>query len=327
MVSSILAPKRRVFVARRIPELGMAKLQSGCEVDLWTGDLPPSRQELLQRIRGVDGVLSLLTDRIDAEAMDAAGRLKVISNFAVGVNNIDLAAAAERGIKVGNTPGVLTEATADIAFALLMAAARKVVQSDAYARSGKWKTWEPLGHIGLDLIGKTVGIVGMGRIGTAFARRCRFGWNMRVLYCSRTTKAHAEKDLVARKVDFDALLAESDIVSVHTDLNDETRRLFNAAAFAKMKPTAIFINTARGAIHDQPALVAALKANAIFAAGLDVTDPEPPDPADELLRLENLVVLPHIASATVSTRNAMADIAADNLLLGLQGLPLRHAVA
>jgi glyoxylate reductase len=313
----------RVFVSRRIPEAGLQKLAGKCAIEVWPEQLPPAYDVMLQKTQSADGILSLLTDKMDAQLMDQCPRLKVISNFAVGFNNIDVPAATARGICVGNTPGVLTDATADMAFCLLIAAARRVVEGHAYSLSGAWKTWEPLGHIGLDLAGKTLGIVGLGRIGYAMAQRCRGGWNMNILYQDQKPHAEAEKTLAARFVDLDTLLAESDFVSVHADLNANTKGLFNAERFSKMKKSAVFINTARGPIHDQTDLYHALKNGTIFAAGLDVTDPEPPDAADPLLRLPNVVVAPHIASATVQTRNAMAEIAADNLLAGVSGQPLR----
>lgn len=320
--------KPLVLVTRRIPAAGLDRVIAECDADVWEGDLPAPRATLLQRARGCEGVLSLLTERIDAEFMDACGpQLKVISNFAVGYNNIDIAEAQRRGIRVGNTPGVLTDATADCAFALLIAAARRLGEYPDYIRSGSWKTWEPLGHIGVDLIGKTIGIVGMGRIGYAMAKRCHGGWGMRVLYHGRARNEAADRDFGAQFVDFDTLLAESDFVSVHTSLNESSKGLFNAATFAKMKRTAIFINTARGPIHVEPDLVQALTSGQIFAAGLDVTDPEPPLLENPLLRLPNCVIAPHIGSATISSRDGMANIAADNLLNGLKGLPLRHQVS
>jgi glyoxylate reductase len=316
-------PRPRVFVTRVIPKAGLDLVQAACDVDLWTDQMPPSPDVLRERLARCEGVLSLLTDRFDAALMDALPRLRVISNYAVGFNNIDVPAATERGICIGNTPGVLTAATADMAFCLLIAAARRVVEGHNYVLAGRWKTWEPLGHIGQDLTGKTIGIVGMGRIGYGLAQRCRGGWGMQVLYHDMHRNEAAEKDLGARQVDFDRLLAESDFISVHTDLNDTTRGMFNLAAFRKMKPTAVFVNTARGPIVDEADLYTALRDNVIFAAGLDVTDPEPPSPADALLHLPNLVVAPHIASATVASRDAMAEIAAENLTLGLAGKPLR----
>jgi len=313
-----------VFVTREIPAAGLNKVRESCNAEIWDEQLPPARDVLLEKIAGCDGLLTLLTEKVDAEFMDAAGpQLKVISNFAVGFNNIDVDEATRRGIRVGNTPGVLTDATADMAFSLLISAARRIVEAQDYVRAGSWKTWEPLGHIGADLCERTIGIVGMGRIGYAMAKRCHGGWGMKVLYADKFANEAAEKDLAANRVDFDTLLAESDFVSVHTDLNDSTKGMFNADAFSKMKDTAIFINSARGPIHNQADLYEALKSGQIFAAGLDVTDPEPIAMDDPLLTLSNCVIAPHIASATVSSRNGMAEIAADNLLAGLRGEPLR----
>jgi len=311
--------KPKVFITRALPEAGLQRIREVCDVEIWVDPLPPPAAVLRQRIASCEGLVSLLTDRIDADLLDAAPRLKVISNFAVGFNNIDVPAATARGIAVGNTPGVLTDATADMAFCLLIAAARLVVRGHLDTLAGTWTTWEPLGHLGQDLVGRTVGIVGMGRIGHAMARRCQRGWDMRVLYCDLHASEQAEKDLSARKVDLDTLLRESDFISLHTDLNDKTRRMIGAAQFKLMKRSAVLINTARGPLVDQAALCEAVASGTIFAAGLDVTDPEPPLADDPLLRLPNVVIAPHIASATVGTRNAMADICASNLLAGLRG--------
>jgi len=315
--------KPRVFVTRIIPEVGLAKIRTYCDAEIWPDPLPPPYETLKRKAADCEGLLTMLTDRIDAELMDAAPRLKVVSNYAVGFNNIDVKAATQRGIAIGNTPGVLTDATADMAFCLLIAAARRLVEGHLYTLAGRWKTWEPLGHLGQDLVGKTLGIVGMGRIGFALAKRCRGGWDMRILYHDIVRNEKAEKELGATWTDLDSLLRESDYVSLHTDLNESTYRMFGAEQFRKMKRTAVFINTARGPLVDQKALYEALRDGIIFAAGLDVTDPEPPVPDDPLLKLPNVIVAPHIASATVSTRNAMAEIAADNLLAGLKGEPLR----
>ena len=317
----------RVFVTREIPAAGLDLIRQQCDAEIWPEPLPPSREVLLQKIQGCAGVLTLLTEKVDAEFMDAAGpQLKVISNYAVGYNNISVDEATSRGIAVGNTPGVLTEATADMAFALLISAARRIVESERYVQQGKWKTWEPLGHIGCDLEGRTIGIVGMGRIGSSMARKCHGGWNMKVLYHDNYRNEAAEQEFGAKQVDLDTLLAESDFVSVHTDLNPTTEGMFNADAFRKMKPTAVFVNTARGPLHVQADLAAALASGEIFAAGLDVTNPEPIEMDDPLLQLPNCIVAPHIASGTVSSRNGMAEIAAANLLNGLKGEPLRCPV-
>jgi glyoxylate reductase len=315
--------KPRVFVTRIIPEVALKRIKDHCAAEVWSEPLPPPPAILRQKVADCDGLVSLLTDRIDWPLLDLAPRLKVVSNYAVGFNNVDVKAATERGVCVGNTPGVLTDATADMAFCLLIAAARRVVEGHAYSLSGRWKTWEPLGHLGQDLVGRTLGVIGMGRIGYALAKRCRGGWDMNVLYHDVYRNEAAEKTLGARQVDLDKLLRESDFVSIHTDLNESTRGLFNARTFAKMKPTAVLVNTARGPIVDQKALYEALKAGMIFAAGLDVTDPEPPELNDALLKSPNVVIAPHIASATVGTRNAMAEICANNLIAGLTGQPLQ----
>ena len=315
--------KPKVFVTRVIPAAGLDRVREFCDAVVWTEPLPPPPEVLRDKVSDCEGLLSLLTERIDGALMDAAPRLRVISNYAVGFNNVDVPAATARGIAVGNTPGVLTDATADMAFALLIAASRRIVEAEKYAGAGHWKTWEPLGHIGQDLIGRTLGIVGMGRIGHAMASRCRGGWGMRVLYHDQRASEQAERELGAERVSFDRLLSESDFISVHADLNESTRGMFNAAAFAKMKPTAVFVNTARGPLVVEADLAAALTNGAIFAAGLDVTDPEPPRAGNPLVGLRNCIVAPHIASATVSSRNGMAEIAADNLIAGLKGEPLR----
>ncbi len=317
-----MASQPKVFVTRQIPAAGLDRIRQECDAEVWPEPLAPPYELIKQKAAQCDGLVALLTDRIDPGLLDAAPRLKVVSNYAVGFNNIDVAAATARGIAIGNTPGVLTDATADMAFCLLIAAARRLVDGHLYGQAGHWKTWEPLGHLGQDLVGKTLGIIGMGRIGFALARRCRFGWDMQVLYHDVRTSEPAEKELGAQLVDLDTLLRQADFVSVHTDLNPSTRGLFNRTTFRKMKPTAVFINTARGPIVVEADLIEALKSGVIFAAGLDVTDPEPPAAESPLLRTPNLIVAPHIASATVGTRNAMARICADNLLAGVKGQPL-----
>jgi glyoxylate reductase len=311
--------KPKVFVTRRLPAAGLDVITSQCDAEVWPGDLPPPYETIRAKIADCDGLVSLLTDRVDAALLDAAPRLKVVSNYAVGFNNIDVPAATARGVAVGNTPGVLTDATADMAFCLLIAGARRLVDGHDYGRSGKWKTWEPLGHIGQDLAGRTLGVVGMGRIGYALAKRCRLGWDMHVVYHDVNRSLPAEHDLQAKRVALDDLLAGADFVSVHTDLNDQTRGLFNRDTFRKMKRTAVFINTARGPVVVEADLVEALNSGTIFAAGLDVTDPEPPAANSPLYGVPNLIVAPHIASATTGTRNAMADICARNLIAGARG--------
>ena len=317
----------RVFVARVIPDEGLAPVRAACEVDLWTDQLPPPRDELLRRVAGKDGLLTLLTDRVDAELLDAAGpQLKVVSNYAVGFDNFDIPELTRRRIPAGNTPGVLTETTADLAFALMMAAARRVDEGSRYVRQGRWNTWGPMLLMGVDLHGATLGIVGFGRIGREMAKRAS-GFGMQVVYHDvHPATPDEERALNARRVEMDELLASSDMVSLHTNLTDETRHLIDAKALARMKPTAILVNTSRGPVVDQAALFEALRDGQIFAAALDVTDPEPMAPDDPLLTLENCLVVPHIASATGVTRGKMAAIAAANLLAGLRGDPLPSCI-
>ena len=316
----------KVFVAREIPDAGLNLIRAACEVEVWPERLPPSPEVLRERVRDCDGLVSLLTDKIDAALLAGGPKLKVISNFAVGVNNIDLAAATERKIPVGNTPGVLTEATADIAVTLLLAAARRLGESATDAKEGRWLTWEPKGWLGADLVGRTLGIVGMGRIGHAVAKRLHFGWGMKVLYTARSPKPEIDAELGATDVSLETLLAESDFVSVHADLNPTTKGMFGARQFAAMKRSAVFVNTARGPHVDQVALADALRSGTIFAAGIDVTDPEPLPSDHELYRLPNCVIAPHIASATHDTRNAMATLCAANLLAGVHGRRLPNCV-
>lgn len=319
--------KPRVFISRKIPPNGITTASQRCDVEVWPGDGPPSRSQLLQKIAGCDGVLSLLSDRMDAEAMDAAGpNLKVISNFAVGFNNVDVDEANRRGIHVGNTPDVLTDATADVAVALLLAATRRLKEGIDQVRTGQWQTWDPNGFLGGDLKGKTLGIVGMGRIGMETARRLSAGWKMDVIYTSRTDKPEADQQLGAHRVTMDELLAQSDFVSIHTDLNPTTENLFASSAFAKMKSSAVLVNTSRGGLVDQDALVDALRDGQIQAAGLDVTTPEPLSMDHPLVELPNCTIVPHIGSATQQARHDMAEIAAANVVAGAHGEPLRCEV-
>ncbi|MGC9468841.1 MAG: 2-hydroxyacid dehydrogenase [Anaerolineae bacterium] len=315
--------KPKVYVTRKVPDAGLAMVQKQCEARVWEDELPVPREVLLEEVRDVEGLYCLLTDRVDEALLDAAPNLRVVSNYAVGYNNIDVEACTARGIPVGNTPGVLTDTTADFAFALLMAAARRIPEGVQYVLDGKWKTWGPKLLLGVDVYGSTLGIIGFGRIGQAMARRAR-GFDMRVLYYDRYA-GEVDPDL-AECVDLDTLLAESDFVSVHVPLTDETHHLLGEAAFAKMKPTAVLVNTARGPVVDPDALFEALEARRIAAAALDVTEPEPLPPDHPLLSLPNCLVTPHIASASIATRNKMAVIAAENLLAGLEGRHLPHCV-
>ena len=321
------ATRPRVFVARRVPDAGLAQIVEACDADVWEDELPPPRDELLRRVAGCDGVLTLLTDRVDDELLDAAGpSLRVVSNYAVGFDNVDVPACTRRGIPVGNTPGALTETTADLAWALMMAAARRVAEGDRYVRAGRWRTWGPQLLLGGDVHGATLGIVGFGRIGQAVARRAA-GFGMTVLYWSRTrAEPGIEQESGATFVEFDELLERSDFVTLHVALNDETRHLIDSRALVRMKPSAVLVNTARGPVVDQAALAEALRDGTIAAAGLDVTDPEPMAPDDPLLQLDNCLVVPHIASASHATRGKMAEMAAANLLAGLRGERLPNPV-
>ncbi len=311
--------KPRVFVTRIIPDAGLDRVRQTCDVDLWEDELPPPRDELLRRVAGKEGLLTLLTDRVDDELLDAAGpQLKVVSNFAVGFDNIDVPALTRRKIPAGNTPGVLTETTADLAFALLMAAARRIPESVEYVREGRWKTWGPMLLMGVDIHGATLGIVGFGRIGREMARRGR-GFGMNVLYHDvHPATAEEEAELGARRVEMEELLRDSDFISLHVNLTDETHHLIDADALRAMRSTAVLVNTSRGPVVDPDALEAALRNGEIFAAGLDVTDPEPLPVDHPLVALPNCVVVPHIASASRVTRDRMADMAAANLLAGLR---------
>ena len=313
----------RVFVARRIPEEGLTAIAAACDADVWPHELPPPRDELLRRVAGCEGILALLTDRVDDELLDAAGpALRVVSNYAVGYDNIDVAACARRGIAVGNTPGVLTETTADLAWALLMAAARRLPEGSRYVRAGHWQTWGPLLLLGPDVHGATIGIVGFGRIGQAMARRAH-GFGMKVLYHDvNRLPDEVSGPLDARYVSLEDLLAQSDFVSLHVNLTELTRHLINAYTLAAMKPTAVLINTSRGPVIDQLALADALRDGTIWAAALDVTDPEPIPMDDPLVGLDNCLIVPHIASASRATRAKMATMAAANLLAGVRGEPL-----
>ncbi|MGQ9907873.1 MAG: 2-hydroxyacid dehydrogenase [Candidatus Flexifilum sp.] len=316
--------KPAVFVTRRIPDSGMARIVEACEADVWPDELPPPYERLVERSRGKLGVLTLVTDRIDAAFMDAVGpQLRVISQMAVGVDNIDVAAARQRGIAIGHTPGVLTDATADLAFALLLATARRIVEAAEYVKAGRWRTWGPRTLLGADVAGATLGIIGLGRIGRAVARRAS-GFAMRILaYGPGLTDADAAS-VGAQRVDLPDLLRQSDFVSLHVPLTPTTRGLINRETLALMKPSAILINTARGPVVDQAALYAALRDGVIAAAGLDVTDPEPLPADDPLLTLPNVIVLPHIGSASIGARERMAQIAAANLIAGVTGAPLPH---
>ncbi len=315
----------RVFVTRQLPGDALARLAAQVSLRVWEEQLPPPRDVLLSEAREVDGLITLLTDRVDEPLLDSAHRLRAVSNVAVGYDNIDVAACTARRIPVGNTPGVLTETTADFAFALLMGLARRVAEADVYVRAGKWRTWEPGLLLGTDVYGATLGLVGLGAIGAAMARRAR-GFGMRILYVNRRARPDLEAELGLTRVDKATLLAESDFVSLHVPLNLETRHWLGRAEFAAMKPGALLVNTARGTVVDQAALVEALSGGHLGGAALDVTDPEPLPPDSPLLNLPNVLLAPHIASASHATRGRMASMAVDNLLAALQGRKPPHCV-
>jgi glyoxylate reductase len=310
----------KVFVARVIPEEGLVPIRAATEARIWPDDLPPPRDALLEAVAGCDGVVTLLTDRVDDEFLDAAGsQLKVVSNYAVGFDNVDVAACTARDVAVGNTPGVLTETTADLAFALLMAAARRVPEGDRYVRAGKWKTWGPLLLLGPDVHGSTLGIVGFGRIGQAVARR-GMGFGMTILYQDvHRADPDVEAAFGATFLPLEELLPRSDFVTLHVNLTPQTKGLIDAEKLSWMKPSAVLVNTSRGPVIDHAALADALKAGRIFAAALDVTDPEPIPADDPLVGLENCLIVPHIASASGATRGKMAEMAAANLVAGVRG--------
>ena len=306
----------RVLVTREVPEAGL-RLLADFDVTV-LAERPPTRDELLEAVRGTSGVLSTATENMDGAVMDAAGEgLRVIANMAVGYDNIDVEAAGERGIVVTNTPGILDETTADVAFMLVLAAARRLGEGERLLRAGKWEWWGPKQLRGLDVWGKRLGIVGMGRIGRAVARRGR-GFGMEILYHNRSRKEDAENELGARYLDLDDLLRESDFVSIHTPLTDETRHLISERELGLMRETAVLVNTSRGPVVDEGALAAALAEGRIFAAGLDVYEEEP-KVHPELLELENVVLAPHVGSATIDTRDKMATLAAENLAGVLRG--------
>jgi glyoxylate reductase len=305
----------RVFITRRLPFPALDRLRAVHEVHEWPGELPPTSDELRAHAGDADALLTLVTDPVDAAVIDACSNLKAIANMAVGTDNIDLDAAAARGIPVGNTPDVLTDATADLAFALLLALARRIVPGAAMVRNGEWRTWEPAGDLGADLAGATLGIVGHGRIGQAVARRAE-GFGMEIVHSSRSSG-----------IPLDELLERSDFVSLHTPLMPETRHLIGADALARMKSTALLVNTSRGGVVDQDALRTALHEGAIAGAALDVTEPEPLPADHPLLDAPNLLVVPHVGSATVRTRAKMAEMAVENLLAALDGRPMPHQVA
>ncbi|MEM3566571.1 MAG: glyoxylate reductase [Candidatus Bathyarchaeia archaeon] len=312
--------KPKVYVTRELPERGMKIIRERFDAEVWPEYGPPPKKEIIKKAKDVDALVTLLSDKIDAEVFDAAPKLKIVAQMAVGFDNIDVAEATRRGIYVTNTPGVLTETTADFAWALLMAVARRVVEADKYVRTGQWKVgWHPSMLLGRDVYGATLGIVGAGRIGTAVARRAK-GFNMKILYYDVVPMPpEIEKELGAKRVDLDTLLKESDFVSIHVPLMKETYHLINEEKLRLMKKTAYLINNSRGPVVDEKALYKALKEGWIAGAALDVFEQEPTPVDNPLLKLDNIVVAPHISSASYETRSRMAEMVAENLVAFFEG--------
>lgn len=311
--------KFRVYVTRKIPEAGLRLLDDECEeVFVRESEEVVTREELIEGIPGYDGLLCLLTDEIDNEVLEAGTDLRVVANYAVGYDNIDLDAASRLGVMVTNTPGVLTDTTADMAWTLLMSCARRVVEADRFVRSGDFKRWEPKLLLGYDVNGKTLGIIGFGRIGRTLARRAK-GFNMRVVYYDvERASEEVEQELGAQYVEFDSLIGSSDFISLHTPLTDQTHHLISRPQLEAMKPSAILINTSRGPVIDEEALADALEVGGITAAGLDVFEEEP-KVNPRLLELSNVVLTPHIGSASIETRGRMAEMAAKNIIAAKRG--------
>ncbi len=315
----------RVYLTRRLPGESQRRLEQALSVDTWPEPVPPPREELLRGLAEADGMLCLLTDQVDALLLEMAPRLRVISVMAVGYNNVDVPAATRRGILVTHTPGVLTETTADLAFALILAISRRIVEGDRFTRSGNWQTWDPSLLLGRDVHGAVLGLAGFGRIAQAVARRAR-GFDMTILYHDTRRLPVEEVSLGTEFVSLPELLSRSDFVSLHVPLTPATRGMIGEAELALMRPDAFLINTARGEVVDEAALYRALASGRLAGAGLDVYAREPVDAAHPLLTLDNVVALPHVGSATRATRVRMADLAVDNLLAGLSGTRPPHPV-
>jgi len=307
-----------VYICRQITEKALEIIAEYCDYRVWNGNEPVPRQILEKEIKNIDGLLAMLTDKIDDGLLAMSSGLKIISNMAAGYDNIDVHSATSKGIMVTNTPDVLTETTADLAFALILAASRRLLEAEKFLRNGDWTAWGPMLLTGQDVYGATIGIIGLGRIGGAVARRAK-GFNMNIIYHNRKRNYQAEAGLGAIYVRLDELLASSDIISIHCPLTNDTRGLIGARELALMKPTSVLVNTARGGIIDEEALYEALLNQRIFAAGLDVFSREPLSADSRLLKLNNVTLLPHIGSASVATRTKMAIVAARNLIAGLTG--------
>ncbi|QHS60524.1 2-hydroxyacid dehydrogenase [Chitinophaga agri] len=319
--------RKRVYITRNVPEIALQLLNDNqIDYTVWTENRHQPAEELIPVMKEYDAIIVSGPLQVDRHFLESCRHLRIISMMSVGYDNVDVTAAKDLGIAVGNTPGVLSGATADTAFLLMLAASRKAFHMHKEILRGNWNFWDPTANLGLELNGKTLGIVGLGRIGFEMAQRCAGAYGMKIIYYNRGINEEAERQLGAIRVSFDELLQNSDVVSVHTALTPETKELFNKEVFSKMKPSAIFVNTARGGIHNEGDLIAALQNGTIWGAGLDVTNPEPMTADNPLLNMPNVAVLPHIGSATVDTRNAMAAIAARNVIRTFEGKELEHAV-
>ncbi|MEX0314202.1 MAG: 2-hydroxyacid dehydrogenase [Allomuricauda sp.] len=307
--------KKKVLLSRVFPKLATQLLEdAGFQVVSWDEEHPMPYHRMIEVVQSCNALFCTLTDKIDSAFLNACSHLDIITQFAVGYDNIDIDEATKLGIPVGYAPNAMNEATADIAFGLMIATARKMFFMNQKIKNGKWGSFDPVGHLGLELKGKTLGILGLGRIGMVMAKRCKGAYDMDILYHNRSSNKKAEKELGAKRVDFDTLLSKSDVISVHCALTSETKGMFNKSVFDKMKPISIFINTSRGGVHNELDLIEALNSGKIWGAGLDVTNPEPMKPDNPLLTMENVCVLPHIGSATVTARNEMARMGATNII-------------
>lgn len=318
---------KKILITRIIPNIAFELLtQAGYEVTVWQGEGPMTQPELIAQAKQVNALISLGADKLDRHFFSQCSHLEIVAQFAVGYDNIDVAEATHRGIPVGNTPDVLSEASADIAFGLMIAVSRKMFYLHKTIERGEWKQFEPLKNLGIELRGKTLGIFGLGRIGSVMAQRCKGAYDMNIIYHNRNRNPEAEDQLGARYVSFDELLKQSDVLSLHCVLSDETRGLFNKDVFCKMKKSAIFINTSRGSVHNEVDLIEALRKGTIWGAGLDVTNPEPMHADNPLLQMPNVAVLPHIGSATVEARTGMARLAAENIISFYQAGDMPYCV-
>jgi glyoxylate reductase len=318
---------KKVFITRDIPEPGLDMLRSaGFQIESWTAPVPMTPDELIARVKNCDALISTSAEKMNAGFLETCRHLEIISQYAAGYDNIDLAAATRLGIPVGNTPGAMSDAAADVAFGLMIVVARNMFQMHKTIAAGTWGYFQPKANLGIELRNRTLGVFGLGAIGLEMAKRCKGGYNMDILYCNRTPNAEAETLLQAKRVSFEELLAQSDVLSVHASLNADSKGIFNKSAFDRMKPGAIFINTSRGSLHEEQDLIGALQSGRIWGAGLDVTNPEPMRPDNPLLSMHNVAVLPHIGSATVEARNTMARMAAENIIEFYKGNAIPYPV-